>query len=216
MRQSVHLTEMQRAIVVGTVLGDGSLIETFSKNNLRLQIDHAIAQKEYVFWKYEILKPFVLTMPTYQLKNKSWRFRTISHPELTEIGKLFYRDRQKIVPQEIVCLLEPIGLAVWFMDDGARHPSGGYLINTQSFTYSECVILRDALAKKFNIIHTTMHKDHNGWRLYIQVSSAERFRQIVRPFMLDILMYKFEKPCRDYTLTPDICRQDEDIVHVLK
>lgn len=215
MRKSVHITDYQRAIIVGTVLGDGSLIETFSKNNLRLQIDHAIAQKEYVLWKYEALKPFILTPPTYQLKNRSWRFRTISHPELTEIGRIFYRNRQKIVPQEITSLLEPIGLAVWFMDDGANHPNG-YLINTQNFTYDECIKLKNTLAKKFNLIHITLHKDHNGWRLYIQAASAQRFRQIVKPFMLDILMYKLDKPRRDYTLTPDVCRLDEDIVHVPK
>ena len=115
MRQSVHLTDLQRAVIIGTLLGDGSLVETVSKNNLRLQIDHCAAQKEYVFWKYEVLKPLVLSSPAYKSINKSWRFRTISHPELTEIGKIFYRHRQKIVPKEITSLLRPIGLAVWFM-----------------------------------------------------------------------------------------------------
>jgi len=156
---------------------------------LRLQIDHYDAQKAYVFWKHEILKSLVLTPPTFQLKNKSWRFRTISHSELTEIGKLFYRNRQKIVPQEIISLLEPISLAVWFMDDGSRHGGGGYLINTQGFTYDECKILKNALNEKFNL-DTTLHKDHNGWRLYIRVSSAEKFRQIVKSFLSNIFMYK--------------------------
>ena len=214
MRQSVHITDLQRAIIIGTVLGDGSLIETFSKNNLRLQIDHCAAQKEYVLWKYEALKPLVLTPPTFQPKNRSWRFRTISHPDLTEIGRLFYQNRQKIVPREIASLLEPIGLAIWFMDDGTYHSSSGYLINTQNFTHSECLLLRDALAEKFGIIHTTMHRDHNGWRLYIRSAATKRFREIVKPFMLASLMYKLEKPRRDYTLAPGISRRDEDIVHV--
>ena len=84
MRKSVHLTDYQRAILVGTLLGDGSLIETSSKNNLRLQITHCDAQKAFVFWKYEAFKSLVLTPPTYQKQNDAWRFRTISHPELTE------------------------------------------------------------------------------------------------------------------------------------
>lgn len=217
MRQSVHLTDFQRAIIVGTVLGDGSLIETFSKNNLRLQIDHSIAQKEYVFWKYEILKSLVLTPPTYQSKNRSWRFRTISHPELTEIGKLFYQNRQKIVPQEIVSLLEPIGLAVWFMDDGShdkRHRT--FIINTQCFDYKGVNLLLQILKEKFNINQTSLHFDKSGWRIYIKKGSSNMFEELVKPFILPSMMYKFEKPRRDYTLAPDICRQDEDIVHVSK
>ena len=194
MRKTVHLTDYQRAILVGTLLGDGSLIETSSKNNLRLQITHCAAQKSFVFWKYEAFKSLVLTLPKYQKQNDAWRFRTISHPELTEIGKLFYQNRQKIVPKDIASLLSPIGLAVWFMDDGAYHRSGGYLINTQCFTIAECDILRDVLRKKFNIENITRHKDHNGWRLYIQVSSAKKFREIVEPFMLKDMMYKIKSP----------------------
>lgn len=193
MRRSIRLTDLQRSIIVGTLLGDGSLIETFSKNNLRLQIDHCAAQKSYVFWKYEALKPLVLTPPTFQKKNRSWKFRTISHPELTRLGRLFYRERQKIVPKEIASLLGPIGLAVWFMDDGALHTSG-YLINTQCFTESECELLKDALKHSFRIEHITMHRDHRGRRLYIQAASKGRFRKIIEPFPLPDLMYKLRSP----------------------
>ena len=192
-RSAINLTDHQRNIIVGTVLGDGSLIETASKNNLCLQIDHCNAQKEYVFWKYEALDLLVPTPPKYQSKNKSWRFRTISHPELTEIGKLFYRNRIKVVPKEIASLLTPLGLAVWFMDDGGRHPTG-YLLNTQCFTKKELALLQDALFRVFNIKHTSLHKNKNGWRLYIKAASRQHFRKIIEPFMLPQMMYKLESP----------------------
>lgn len=214
MRESVHLTDYQRTIIVGTVLGDGSLIETFSKNNLRLQIDHATAQKEYVFWKYEALKPLVLSPPTYQQKNRSWRFRTISHPELTAIGSLFYRNRQKIVPKEITSLLEPISLAVWFMDDGAHDKRNEtYIINTQCFDPNSVNRLQDCLNEKFGIVHSSLHFDKSGWRIYVKKGSSERFRNILEPHLLPSMMYKLGKPCRDYTLAPDVSSRDEDIVH---
>ncbi len=37
MRQSMHLTDLQRLVLIGTLLGDGSLVETSSKKNLRLK-----------------------------------------------------------------------------------------------------------------------------------------------------------------------------------
>lgn len=192
MRRSVHLTDEQRDVVIGTLLGDGSLIETFSKNNLRLQIAHGSAQKEYVFWKYEALKSLVLTPPSYQPINDSWWFRTISHPEFTEIGRLFYRDRIKIVPLEIASLLTPIGLAVWFMDDGAHDRSFCYILNTQCFRKDEQERLRNDLAARFGINNISIHKDKTGWRLYIRKASAERFAHLVRPFVLPSLQYKLK------------------------
>ena len=46
----------------------------------------------------------------------------------------------------------------------------------------------------FNIKNITRHRDHNGWRLYIQVSSAKKFREIIEPFMLKEMMYKIKSP----------------------
>ncbi len=193
LRAWVHLGDEQRDIVVGTLLGDGSLVETFSRNNLRLQVAQCDAQKSYVLWKYEALKSFVLTPPKYQSINNSWHFRTISHPEFTELGRIFYRDRTKIVPKDIASFLSPIGLAVWFMDDGANHGSG-YLLNTQSFTRAECEHLCKALNDRFGIAHTTLHKDHGKWRIYIRSASRKRFCEIVIPLISPEMMYKLKNP----------------------
>ena len=207
MRKNIHLTTLQRSIIIGTVLGDGSLIETFSKNNLRLQIEHCIAQKEYVFWKYEMLKDLILTPPTYIETNRSWRFRTISHPEITQIGRLFYQDRRKIIPKILDKILTPIGLAVWFMDDGTRyHRNGTYTINTQCFTKKEQVNLMKILRLKFDISATSLHRDKSKWRLYIQKEASERFKEIIKPFISPSMAYKIGEPRRDYTLAPDDCQ----------
>lgn len=203
LRASVHLTDQQRAIVIGALLGDGALIETVSKNNFRLQIEQCAAQQAYVFWKFEALKPFILTPPAFQPRTRSWRFRTISHPELTELGHLFYRDHVKVVPDTIgKLLMEPISLAVWYMDDGSRYEKRGLVLNTQCFQHREVDLLKQCLIQNFDLAPISIHKDHRGWRLYINRSAAERMQSIVRPFILPELMYKMEKPCRDYTSAP--------------
>lgn len=195
MRQSVHLTDEQRSMIIGTILGDGSLIETATKNNLRLKIEHCDAQREYVFWKYECLKSFVLTPPKFQPRNHSWMFRTISHPELTNLGTLFYQGRQKIVPEKIDTLLtEPISLAVWFMDDGSKNRNDGLILNTQCFTKEETERLRDCLSTNFGIDHVSLQKDKHGWRLYIQSASVDHMTQIMRPHTLPNLSYKLISP----------------------
>ncbi|MDP2656330.1 MAG: LAGLIDADG endonuclease [bacterium] len=203
MRVDIILNATQREIVVGTVLGDGSLIETFSKKNLRLQIEQCDAQKSYVFWKYEMLESLICTPPRYQEKKKSWRVRTISHPDITEIGFHFYNGRKKVIPNDFELFLTPLALAVWFMDDGSRDQvRGTYILNTQCFTKAEVERIRIALQIKFGLSPISIHKDKSGWRLYIQKPSSKRFETIVSPFILPVMEYKIGKPRRDYTSAP--------------
>ncbi|MBI4438224.1 hypothetical protein HY631_04720 [Candidatus Uhrbacteria bacterium] len=195
MRQSVHLTDLQRSILIGTLLGDGSLVETSSKKNLRLKIEHCDAQRDYVFWKYECLKSFVLTPPKFQKWNRSWMFKTISHPELTVLGDLFYEIRRKIVPMKIESLLrDPLSLTVWFMDDGSKNRNDGLILNTQCFTKNETERLKDCLSANFAINHVSLQKDKSGWRLYVQSASSGHMTTIMRPYILPILTYKLISP----------------------
>ena len=46
------LSEEERAIIVGCLLGDGAMR---CKTNALLEINHSFAQKDYVDWKYKIL-----------------------------------------------------------------------------------------------------------------------------------------------------------------
>lgn len=93
-------------------------------------------------WKYQILRNFVLGKPKYVPSNKSWRFRTISHPEITEIYRLFYKQRRKTLPENLESIIrDKLALAVWFMDDGCKDTVNGIekglILNTQNFNLHE-------------------------------------------------------------------------------
>ncbi len=122
-------------------------------------------------------------------------FKTISHPELTMFGELFYEKRQKIVPVQIQSLLrDPLSLAVWFMDDGSKNRNDGLILNTQCFTKAETEHLRECLSTNFDINHVSLQKDKSGWRLYVQSASAGHMTNIMRPYVLPILTYKMISP----------------------
>lgn len=55
------LSKVQKQVILGSILGDGYMRK---KTNAHLQITHSYIQKEYVDWKYEILKDLVLTKPS--------------------------------------------------------------------------------------------------------------------------------------------------------
>ena len=81
--------------IIGTLLGDGYLDKTTRGYSLR--IHHGIAQKEYVDYKYQLIKCFVNSAP--KTSGKAYYFRTVSHPELNS-NKLGNALRQAASPLE--------------------------------------------------------------------------------------------------------------------
>lgn len=191
----IPLDEYQKAVIIGSILGDAHLEANWSKTNYRMGIRHSVDQNEYVQWLYEILKPLVLTPPQYYERTRSVWFRTISHSELSEWQKIFYRDKKKIIPDVIAQYLShPVTMAVWFMDDGnvARQKGDdtcGYHLNTQSFTIAENELLQAVLKCVWNI-ECTLQKNNGYTRLYILKKSAKKFRSIVEPYIIPQLAYK--------------------------
>lgn len=78
-----------------------------------------------------------------------WRvqFRTFSFKSFNFLQSIFYRevDGKKIVPDVIEELLTPYGLAVWYMNDGAAHNTGGCILSTNAFSLADCEKLQLAL-----------------------------------------------------------------------
>ena len=72
---------------------------------------------------------------------------------------------------------------------------GTYKIATNCFTISELQKFQYFLLTKFNL-KTTLHKD-NG--IYIRKESANTFKELVFPYIIDSMKYKLYQNCH---LTP--------------
>ena len=189
LRQSLSLSADQKSILFGSLLGDGCLIENSSKSNYRLQFEQSQKQREYLFWKYESFKNFMLSEPRYLARTNSWKVRTVSHPDFSEIRERFYSDRKKVLPADISFLKNPVALAVWYMDDGSYNRGKGYILNTQNFTLSENVRLQKFLNSQFNM-DVRLHRDRTYYRLFINRMSMERFKNLIGKEIHPIMCYK--------------------------
>ncbi len=193
LKKRLQLNQGQKEVLIGSILGDGHLAENWSKTNYRLKISQCKEQEEYVNWKYDIFRDWVLTEPKLHMKTNSMRFATISHPEISRFRELFYQGRRKIIPENISELISPLTLAVWFMDDGNVRKTNrtvyGYYINTQSFLLRENEVLVEVLKRKFGV-SAAIYKNHGKPRLYIGAESKKAFRRILEPFILPSMQYK--------------------------
>ncbi len=183
------LTSIQKSIIIGSVLGDGSLRKTENRRNALLEINHSFDYKDYVDWKYENLKNLVLTPPKWRKGNGkriAYRFTTRSLPEITQFYEIFYGNGKKLIPKKID--LDPLAIAVWFMDDGSKTYNALYL-NTQQFNLGSQQRLIEKLRSYWGI-DATLNKDKIYHRIRIRTDSTPRFKEIVRPFVLPIFNYK--------------------------
>jgi hypothetical protein len=173
-----------------------------SCKNANFKVEHSLRQKELVVWKYEELKSLVPTGPRLSYRYyddgekypKSWWFRTIRHPELTQTYNQFYlgeayRTGRKIIPRSMPRLLTPLALAVWIMDDG-NYSQKSINISTYSFSLTEIKTLQMIFAKRFAIV-AGFHRDRDkGYRMAFGRNESSKLIKIIYPYIIPSMMYK--------------------------
>lgn len=207
-KSSFTLSQLQRDVLVGTLLGDGGV--RFRGNDCRLHVKHAIRQLSLVNYKRQIFADItrmgvsVFSQAVGQKVYQFAEFVTLTHPEFTRYYRLFYPSSRKIVPAIVGQLLvNPISLAVWFMDDGSADYAGAQLA-THSFTEAEVEKLMKVIKASFDI-ETTKKLNKGKWVIYFPKASMPKLQQTVGDYLLEDFKYKLipysvrmSKPRRDY------------------
>ncbi len=194
-KEDLDLSSIQRDVLIGTILGDGSFKISRSGKAAQLQICHSFSSKDYVFWKRQIFKNWVFAEPRYHQINNSLIFRTISHSLIFEYMKAFYKGKIKIIPQNIFDILKSdLSLAVWFMDDGNGYlKSNAFRISTYAFRLEGNLLLQQCLSKNFGL-KVNLVRDSKGFQIYIPTSngSAFKFKSLIEPYIIPLMRYKIE------------------------
>lgn len=183
------LTQLQKSLIIGSILGDGYMRIIPGRKNAFLEVNHSYHAKEYVDWKYALLKSIAGSIPKARRGNGkriAYRFYTRQHPEMTEIFRKFYRNGKKIIPDDIT--LDALALAVWYMDDGSQCRASDVYLNTQQFTEQDQVRLIKLLSGMG--IESRMNHDKIYWRLRIIKSSLPRFRKLIQKYIIPEMRYK--------------------------
>ena len=197
-KKNLKLNPLQREIIVGLMLGDGHLETQNQGRTYRLKIEYSENQREYIDWLYEIFKDWADKPPQLKIKTlksgtivKSLYFSTYSHGALRFYGQIFYSSGVKIIPKIISKLLTPLGLAIWFMDDGSwksnHHKT--YIIHTDGYKKKDLLIIEKCLKDKFNI-GIALHKQYDNFRIYVKTESAIRFKDLIQDYLVPGMKYK--------------------------
>lgn len=201
-KSNLTLSDVQREMLVGILLGDACLETQNASRTFRLKVEQGMAHADYVRHLYEMFRGWVLSPPrpkqgqTRGVTTTNLAFQTVSHHELRLFGELFYRERRKAVPVGIEQLLTPRALAYWFMDDGSMksRTSKGVIFNTHAFRADEIERLISALSRFGLVAHERRQAD--GTQIYVSGRSYERFVELVNPYVIEAMRYKVPQPRR--------------------
>ncbi len=191
MDKKFKITKEQKEILIGIILGDAHLEKSLNGLTYRLKIEQSKNKKEYIDHLYSVFKDWTNTPPVN--KRNNLYFQTKYSISLLFYGKKFF-NKIKIIPKNISRWLTPRTLAYWYMDDGSMKSkqSKGVLFNTQGFTYKEVINLSNILNEKFRLI-TKPRKQKVGYQIYVSGYSYELLRDLIEPFLLDSMLYKFPR-----------------------
>ena len=185
------LTQTQKSIIIGSILGDGYLRVIKGRRNAFLEINNSVKQKEYVDWKYNQLKSIVKSPPKSRRSNGNrvaYRFYTRQHPELTGLWQRFYKNGCKTIPDNLQ--LNPIILAVWFMDDGSKCRLSDIYLNTKQFDDESQRRLIYALNELG--LKVRLNKDKIYHRIRFIKSSLPKLNNLIERHIIPSMRYKIE------------------------
>ncbi|MGI8751577.1 MAG: recombinase RecA [Acidimicrobiales bacterium] len=110
-----HLSDQQREVILGGLMGDGALSPSRSGHGARYRFGHGAAQTEYADWQASLFANLHCSRST---NAKGAVFHDLQPlAELAELRHATYLCEKKVLSEEFLKALTPLSLALWYMDD---------------------------------------------------------------------------------------------------
>lgn len=204
------LTNRQKEIIIGSLMGDAGKMSSSS-----VKMKQSVKQKEYLLWKFtelhehaslNSLKEEQYLDKRYNKVNHQIRFYTNANTDIETILSMFYKSGHKTITPEILNLLTPLGIAVWFMDDGTTdwkerqilqgnksNPSS--LLCTDSFSLPELEIMCEWFEVTHGIIaipKIRQNPQSTVYRIFFNTVEHIKLLALISPYIIPSMKYKVD------------------------
>jgi recombination protein RecA len=205
-----RLSEQQMQLIRGSLMGDGNLSPNRrGRSGARFRMGHGAKQTAYLDWKVSLLGNIGCSRST---NVKEAVFADFSpQPELGELHDQVYADGgKKNFSWDYLKSLDPLALAVWYMDDGGfTVRSKGVQERTRGGT-GRIEICVEAMSPKTRERLTQYLRDTHGLdvrlisrgarqtsALIFTTAASEKFQKLVAPYVHPSMDYKLLPRFRD-------------------
>lgn len=191
------LSEQCKEVILGSLLGDGTLRIHPQYKNARFSFRHSIKQKEYFFWKLKQLEEISgekcwWIQSNNALSGDKLYYQSLALESLTNLYELTHKGQRLHIRRKWLNMLTPLSLTIWWLDEGSLITNGRRgVLCTDSFSYEEQKIMARYLYKVWDV-KVAIGKVHREWkgkqneyyRLWIRSSrELQKLLRIILPHM---------------------------------
>lgn len=220
-RITKKLSKEQKSLLIGLLLGDGTI-----SSNYVFKLSHSEAQREYLEWKVGLLdvhgiknngvKEYISSCG-YNTGKKVLYSQMSLNPTIKALRRTVYTPKKHIT-RKLLNWITPLGLAIWYMDDGCINVNTSKQRSSIQHTIkiATCVDLDTAqvIIDYFKEVWNVQFRPFKeGAGTYSVASSTESdcaaFIQIIRPYVEQVpsLLYKIRD---NFTKEEFIAQQKAD------
>jgi recombination protein RecA len=194
-----RLSDFQWEVILGGLMGDGSLSPTRSGGGARFRWGHADKQTDYSDWKASLFANIGTSRST---NVKEAVFHDLPPlPELAELREAVYVGGKKVLSEEYLKGLTPLSLAIWYMDDASftirakglqartREGSGRAEICIQAMEPTTRVRLAEYLADTWGIAPRLLSRAGKAILQFPKDETA-KLHALIAPFVHPSMEYK--------------------------
>lgn len=191
------VTKESRNLLIALLLGDGTI-----SNNYVFKLAHCEAQKDYLEWKIEQLNKHGIKNNGLKSYIKTEGFTTnvpVFYTQLNTISfvkvlrRVFYKQKKIIGNRKLLNRLNPMGIAIWYMDDGHinirkdknKRPMGFYIKISLCEPKEEVQVVIDYFKEKWGINFYMFHegRKENSFSICCGTKEGLKFISLVRPYV---------------------------------
>lgn len=191
------LSQDQKELLIGTLMGDGSL--STNGNLPRLSMGHTDVQREWLNIKAAAFESLDVTRWE-DTKRKIVHFNTRVQPVLTDYHAAFYAQGKKVFPLDLIkANFSSRLLAAWYMDDGTLgakklKKTDGYSYHASIGTGSQPVEVLQELCNFLTGLGYVCHVVSNGYdgqfNLNFTVGGTRKLAADIGMYVVPSLRYK--------------------------
>ena len=195
----IPLSDKCKSVILGSLLGDGSLKKEPRYANLRFKFRHSEVQADYFYWKCNLLKEIATEKSVQKQKadgyseNQKLLFQSGARPQLTSLWEKIGGNKM-VIERHWLNHLTALSLAIWWFDDGsltAGKRKGVFC--TDNFPVKECKVLAQYLKVVWNIdcaVKPIKRKENpknsytreQYYRLWLNNTQVRKLLSIVLPY----------------------------------
>ena len=201
----IPLSQECKSIILGTILGDGSLKKYGNYANARLTIKHSVMQRDYMDWLVSKLKEIATPKSYFEIeasgfsKENKLVFQSCAISQITEIWELTGKNN-KAIYRSWLNHMDALSLAVWWFDDGSLMGNGRQgVFCTDNFDKEYCQILAKYLQVVWGVESKVRKKskkkykegrENLDYRLFLGIESLRKLLIIILPYAFTPFMVK--------------------------